>query len=82
LTNVPHVSIDYGKPGEKPLYDITVAEAKQYLAAGQFPAGSMGPKIEAGIHFAENTDGTAIITDPDHIAEALEEKEGTRIHLK
>ena len=80
LTGVPHVSIHFGKPAEKPLYDITVKEAKIYLSEGQFPAGSMGPKIEAAIHFAEHTGGTAIITDADHIAAALEEKEGTRIH--
>ncbi len=81
LTGVPHVCIDFGTPRQKPLYDITVKKVKQYLAEGQFPAGSMGPKIEAAINFAESTEGTAIITDADHIADALEEKEGTRIHL-
>jgi carbamate kinase len=81
ITNVPHVSIDFGTPKEKGLFDITVKQAKQYLAEGQFPAGSMGPKIEAAVHFAENTGGTAIITSPDNILSALEEKEGTRIHL-
>jgi carbamate kinase len=81
LTGVPHVSIDYGKPTEKPLFDVTVKAAKKYLAGGQFPAGSMGPKIEAAVNFAETTRGTAIITNADHIADALEEKEGTRIHL-
>jgi carbamate kinase len=81
LTNVPRVSINFRTPKEKGLYDITVQQAKQYLAEGQFPAGSMGPKIEAAVHFAENTGGTAIITDADNILNALEEKEGTRIHL-
>jgi carbamate kinase len=81
LTNVPHVSINFRTPKEKGLFDITVKQAKQYLAEGQFPAGSMGPKIEAAVHFAENTGGTAIITSPDNILSALEEKEGTRIHL-
>lgn len=80
LTGVPHVSINFGKPNEESLYDITVEQAKAYMAEGQFPAGSMGPKIEAAIHFAENTGGTAIITDADHIAAALEDKDGTRIH--
>ncbi len=81
LTNVPHVSINFGTPGEKGLFDITVKQAKQYLAEGQFPPGSMGPKVEAAVHFAEKTGGTAIITSPDNILSALEEKEGTRIHL-
>ncbi len=81
LTNVPHVSINFGTPKEKGLFDITVKQAKQYLAEGQFPAGSMGPKIEAAVHFAENTGGTAIITSADNILSALEETEGTRIHL-
>jgi carbamate kinase len=81
LTGVPHVSINFGTPEEKSLFDVTVKEAKQYLAAGQFPAGSMGPKIEAAVCFVEHTQGTAIITNADYIAKALEAKEGTRIHL-
>jgi carbamate kinase len=81
LTNVPHASINFGTPKEKGLFDITVKQARQYLAQGQFPAGSMGPKIEAAVHFAENTGGTAIITSADNILSALAEKEGTRIHL-
>lgn len=80
LTGVPHVSINFGKPDEKALFGVKVADAKKYMADGQFPAGSMGPKIEAAINFAEATGGTAIITDADHIADALDEKEGTRIH--
>ena len=81
LTGVPHVCIDFGKPSEKPLYDVTVEEVKKYLAEGHFPPGSMGPKIESAIKFAQITGGTTIITNSDKIAEALDEKEGTRIHL-
>jgi carbamate kinase len=81
LTGVPHVSINFGTPQETNLFDVTVADAKKYMAEGQFPAGSMGPKIEAAINFAEGTGGTAIITDAEGIAAALEEKEGTRIHV-
>jgi len=81
LTGVPHVSINFGKPDEKNLYDLTVSDAKKYMAEGQFPPGSMGPKIESAINFAESAGGTAIITDADNVAAALEEKEGTRIHL-
>lgn len=81
LTGVPHVSIHFGTPDEQNLFDVTVADAKKYLAEGHFPAGSMGPKIESAVNFAESTGGTAIITNADNVAAALEEKEGTRIHL-
>lgn len=81
LTGVPHVSINFGKPNEEDLMDITVAEAKTHMADGQFPAGSMGPKIEAAINFAETTGGTAIITNADHISDAIDGKEGTHIHM-
>lgn len=81
LTGVPHVSVNFGKPDEKALYDVTVAEVQKYMDEGQFPAGSMGPKIESAIHFAKTTGGTAIITDADHIEAALEDKDGTRIHV-
>jgi carbamate kinase len=81
LTSVPHVSINFGTSKEKALFDITVQEAEKYLAEGQFPPGSMGPKIESAINFAESTGGTAIITNADNIAAALEKKEGTQIHL-
>ncbi len=80
LTGVPHVSINYGKPDEKSLYDISVEEAKKYLKEGHFPPGSMGPKIESAILFTEKTGGVSIITDSSHIKDALAGKEGTRIH--
>jgi carbamate kinase len=81
LTGVPHVSINFGTPQEKSLIDVTVEQAKQYMADGQFPAGSMGPKIESAINFAETTGGAAIITNADHIADAIDGKEGTHIHM-
>lgn len=80
LTGVPHVSINFGTKDEESLFDITVEEAKKHLADGQFPPGSMGPKIEAAIRYVEGIGGTAIITNEDHVADALELKEGTRIH--
>jgi len=79
LTNVPQVCVNFGKPDQKALYDVTVDEIKKYYAEGQFPPGSMGPKIEAALAYAEGG-GTAIITDADHIGDALDEKAGTRIH--
>jgi carbamate kinase len=81
LTGVSHVCLNYGKPDEKSLFNINVEEAKRYLNENQFPAGSMGPKIEAAIEFAEKTNGSAIITNADSIEAALDNKEGTTIHL-
>ena len=78
-TAVDTVCLDFGKPTQKPVEKLTMAEAKQHLAAGQFPAGSMGPKIQAVCNFLEAGGQTAIITSPQHLAEALEGKKGTRI---
>jgi carbamate kinase len=78
-TAVPKVCINYKKPNEKSLDRITLAEAKQYLAEGHFAPGSMKPKIEAIIAFLEGGGKEALITDPPHIVEALEGKNGTWI---
>lgn len=62
LTDVPKVCINFNTPQEKSLDRMTIAEAKRYLAEGQFPDGSMGPKIRAAIHFVENSGKDTIIT--------------------
>ncbi len=80
LTGVPHVCINFGQPDEKSLYNLHVGEARKLLSDGQFPKGSMGPKIEAAIEFAEKTGGEAIITNADNISAALDKTEGTCIH--
>ena len=63
LTDVPKVYINFRKPGEKALDTMTVAEAQEYLAQGQFAEGSMAPKVRAGISFAKATGGRCIITE-------------------
>ena len=63
LTDVPKVYIHFRKPGEKALDVMTVAEAKQLLADGQFAEGSMAPKVRAGIFFIENGGKSCIITE-------------------
>ncbi len=79
LTGVPKVARDFGKPTQK-FYDVlTINEAKEMLFEGQFPPGSMGPKIEAAISFVESTGKKVLITDSSTLAEALEEKNGTYI---
>lgn len=81
LTAIEKVAIHFGKPNEQWLDEMTVAEAKQYAADGEFAAGSMLPKVEAAIQFADSKPGrTAIITLLEKAKEGLEGKTGTRIH--
>ena len=79
LTGVEQVALDFGKPGQRNLDRMSVDEAKKYLIEGQFPAGSMGPKIEAACRFAKESGKTAIVTSIDKLKDALEGKTGTRI---
>ena len=78
-TGVDKVAVDFKKPTQRELDTLTVAEAEKYLAEGQFPAGSMGPKIEAAIEFAEATGKPALITLPETMMPGLAGKTGTRI---
>ncbi len=79
LTGVPHVSLNFGTSNQEDIFEMTTKQAKQYLKEGQFPAGSMGPKIESAIDFVESTNGEAIITNAESIKKAIAKKEGTRI---
>lgn len=79
LTNVPRVCLNFGTPDEKPLPVITLPEAKKYLEDGQFPAGSMGPKIQAAIDYIENGGKEVIITSANHLKAALINRSGTKI---
>ena len=79
VTGVDQVLLDFGKPTQRPVTTMTVEEARAHLADGQFPPGSMGPKIEAAAQFVEEAGGTAIITSLDRVAEALAGSTGTRI---
>src|SRR5438034_7327659 len=79
LTGVPKVAIDFGKPTQRPLDRVTVEEAQRYLSEGQFPPGSMGPKIEAAIQFVRGSGKSVLITDVEHLRDALEGREGTVI---
>jgi carbamate kinase len=79
LTDVPCVYRDFRSPSRQPLAALTVAEARRLAAAGEFPAGSMLPKIEAAIHFAATTGRPALICNPGNLAEALRGNAGTLI---
>lgn len=79
-TAVEKVAIHFGKPEQKWLDKMTVAEAKAYLAEGiHFAKGSMAPKIQAAIWYLENGGREALITNPENIGRALKGETGTRI---
>jgi carbamate kinase len=78
-TDVPQVCLDHGTPAEHPLDMLTMDEARQHLAAGQFPPGSMGPKVEAAVQFMESGGSRAIITAIDGIEAAVAGTAGTAI---
>jgi carbamate kinase len=79
LTGVPEVRQRFGKPGEKPLPELTLRRARRLLARGEFPPGSMGPKIESAVEFVAASGNPVLITDIDHLAEALAGRAGTAI---
>ncbi|HEY2980720.1 MAG TPA: carbamate kinase [Anaerolineales bacterium] len=79
-TAVEKVAINFGKPDQKWLDKMTLAEAKNYLAEGtHFAKGSMAPKIQAVIWFLENGGKQALVTNPENIGRALKGETGTRI---
>lgn len=79
-TAVEKVAINFNKPNQQWLDEMTLKEAKQLYAEGHFLSGSMGPKIEAIIAFLEkNPNGKGLVTKPETIIDALEGKTGTWI---
>jgi carbamate kinase len=79
LTNVDRVYLDYGSAQERPVEVMTAAQAGEYLAQGQFPAGSMGPKIEAAVEYIQAGGKEVLITSASHLKAALIKRSGTRI---
>lgn len=78
-TGIEKVAINFNTPDQKNLDRMTVAEAEQFLAEGHFPAGSMGPKIQASIDFTAATGKDVIITLPEMTLAALAGTTGTRV---
>jgi carbamate kinase len=78
-TAVEKVALNFNTPDEVWLDQMTVAEAKQYIEEGHFKPGSMLPKVQAIIKYLEAGGKKALITDPEHIGDALEGKTGTWI---
>jgi len=81
LTAVEKVALNFGKPDEKWLEDVSVEEARRYIKEGHFAAGSMLPKVEAAVDFAASGTGrTALITLLEKARDAIQGKTGTMFH--
>ena len=81
-TGVENVALNFGKPNQQLISQMTVEEAQQYMAEGHFAPGSMKPKIEACIRFLKQSSkpaAAAIITNPENLGRALRGETGTRI---
>jgi carbamate kinase len=79
VTGVPTVSLDFGTARVRPVDELTLAEAQDYLAAGQFAEGSMAPKITAASWFLSAGGEVTLITDAEHVSAGLAGEHGTRI---
>ncbi len=79
ITDVPEVCVDFDTPSERPLRDVQVDELLRYHEAGQFPPGSMGPKVQAAVTFLEHGGEKVFITSIEHLHAALGGKRGTQI---
>jgi carbamate kinase len=78
-TDVERVALHFGAPDEMPLARLSVTGARRHLAEGEFPAGSMGPKVTAAVEYVEATGGRAVITRLDRIVDAWRGEAGTEI---
>jgi carbamate kinase len=80
ITGVPYVYLKFGTDNQTPIPSMNAAQAKEYMAQGEFEEGTMLPKIEAAITYLEkNPDGKVLITSLDTVADAIKGKNGTVI---
>lgn len=79
LTNVDQVCLNYGTPEEKTIPVMTITQAEEYFSQGQFPMGSMGPKIQAAIEYIKNGGKEVLITSASQLKAALVNRSGTKI---
>jgi carbamate kinase len=79
-TDVENVFVDYGKPSQRPLGEVPLSEVERLYAEGQFPPGSMGPKILAAIKFLRGGGDRVVITSTENLLAALEDGAGTHIY--
>lgn len=80
LTSVPNIFINFGKPDQRSLREVSLEEILKYHKEGQFPPGSMGPKIEAASQFLAKRGGTVLLTDAPNLGEAAAGRAGTIIY--
>ncbi len=78
-TSVEQVSLNFGKPNQQALSELSADEAEAYLNEGHFPPGSMGPKIQSAINYLRNGGKEVLITDTSSCCRALAGETGTRI---
>jgi carbamate kinase len=78
-TGVEKLALNFGQPDETPLDEVSIEDAKRYLAEGHFPPGSMGPKVQALIRYVEDGGQRATITTLEKLGEALQGESGTRL---
>ncbi|MEU8246292.1 carbamate kinase [Nonomuraea sp. NPDC048916] len=81
VTGVDAVMVDYGTPQARAVHEMPLGLAERYLAEGQFPAGSMGPKIRAAIDFVRASGGTTVITSAERMLEALDPQSRVGTHI-
>ncbi|PIE01480.1 MAG: carbamate kinase [Acidobacteria bacterium] len=79
LTNVDKVFLNFGKPDQRAIDSMTIAEAEKHLADDQFPPGSMGPKIQAAVAFVQKTGKEVLITTAEALKKGTFSEIGTRI---
>ncbi len=78
-SDVEGAAVDWGKPEQRLLRKVALTEIKEYVEAGHFPAGSMGPKVDAVVQFVESTGNRGIICNLDDIQKAVQGVAGTEI---
>ena len=79
LTDVDRVAVEYGTPEQRWLHQVSLEEMRAHMEQGEFPAGSMGPKVESAIRFLEDGGQRAIITSGSNLVRAVTEGGGTEI---
>jgi len=78
-TDTDYVYLNYKRPDQTPLTYVSISQLEEYLHAGHFPAGNMGPKIESVIYFLRNGGKQAVITSVELLCEAVAGHAGTRV---
>lgn len=78
-TGVPKVFVDFNKPTQRAIDEMTIVAAEDYIAQGQFPAGSMLPKVQAAVQFVKNGGPVAMITNPQNLLNTIKGEAGTRV---